>query len=139
MPQYPVSSAKAEELRKQMQKYGIREEDIEEKFIRARGPGGQKIHKTSSAVYLHHLPTGIELKCQQTRSQALNRYFARKRLVKELANRIEGEKSEEQQRREKIRRQKRRRSRRAKQKMLENKKKQSEKKQLRKPPQKESS
>ena len=134
MPKFPVSPAKEKDLLDKMQKYGIKEGEIEEKFIRGSGPGGQKIHKTSSCVYIHHLPSGIEVKCQLTRSQALNRYHARKLLVQEMETRIEGKMSAEEQKREKIRRQKRRRSRRAKQKMLDNKKKQSQQKQQRSKP-----
>lgn len=118
-------------LLQQMQRYGIQETDIEEKFIRGSGKGGQKINKTASCVWLKHQPTGIEVKCQQERSQALNRFLARRLLVQKIANQIEGEKSEEQKQIEKIRRQKRRRSKRAKEKMLANKKHRAEIKQLR--------
>lgn len=119
-------------LLQQMQRYGIQEADIEEKFVRGSGKGGQKINKTASCVWLKHQPTGIEVKCQQERSQALNRFLARRLLVQKIANQIEGEKSEEQKRIEKIRRQKRRRSKRAKEKMLANKKHRAEIKGFRK-------
>ncbi|MDP2600587.1 MAG: peptide chain release factor-like protein [Deltaproteobacteria bacterium] len=115
-----------------MEKYGVRESDLNEKFIRGSGAGGQKINKTSSCVQLIHLPTGTEVRCQVSRSQAMNRFFARRILVAKIAHEIEGEKSAEEQRREKIRRQKRRRSKRAKEKMLANKKQVSQKKALRK-------
>lgn len=134
MPDFPVSPAKIEALRQLMQKYGVREEDLQEQFIRGSGAGGQKINKTSSCVMLTHIPTGTQVRCQISRSQALNRYLARRQLVQTIAGHIEGKRSEEQQRREKIRRQKRRRSRRAKEKMLANKKKQTEKKTLRQTP-----
>jgi len=117
-----------------MEQLNIREDDLVERFIRGSGRGGQKLNKTSSCVYLLHRPSGIEVKCQRERSQALNRYLARRELCEKLAERIEGEKSRRQQERERIRRQKRRRSRRAKQKMLEEKRQQSRKKQLREPP-----
>ena len=126
-----VSKHKQTALREKMQKLGIREEDIEEKFIRAKGKGGQKINKTSVCVYLKHKPTRIEVKCQAERSQALNRFLARRILANKIETRILGNLSEEKKRIEKIRRQKRRRSRRAKEKMLQLKKERGEKKQMR--------
>lgn len=134
MPTFPVTPAKEQVLLTLMRAYNIREEDLDEQFIRGSGPGGQKINKTSSCVLLTHRPTGIQVKCGQTRSQALNRFLARRRLVQEIINRVEGKKSAQLQQREKIRRQKRKRSKRAKEKMLQTKKKQSQKKKLRKPP-----
>ncbi|MBI5299812.1 MAG: peptide chain release factor-like protein [Deltaproteobacteria bacterium] len=132
MPLFPVSPAKQQLLLKEMEKYQIREEDLVEKFIRGSGAGGQKINKTSSCVQLAHTPTGLEVRCQTSRSQSLNRFYARRLLVEKIAQQIEGKKSTLQQRIEKIRRQKRRRSKRAKEKMLENKKHQGMKKSLRK-------
>lgn len=114
-----------------MEKYGIHERDILEKFIHGGGKGGQKINKSANCVYLKHLPTGIEVKCQTARSQLLNRFLARRILAERMERKILGEKSEEIQRVEKIRRQKRRRSRRAKQRMLEAKKAHAEIKLLR--------
>ena len=104
-----------------------------EKFVLGSGKGGQKVNKTASCVYLKHAPSGVEVKCQRSRSRELNRYHARRELCERLKERIEGEQSRRQQEREKIRRQKRRRSRRAKQRMLEEKRKQSEKKKRRGP------
>ena len=92
---------------------------------------GQKVNKASTCVYLKHLPTQIEVKCQRERYQALNRYLARQILTNKIEEMIKGKESEEQQRIEKIRRQKRKRSKRAKLKMLEDKKKHSEKKEAR--------
>ena len=132
MPTFPVSPAKQEALLKMMEKYGVNERDLDEKFIRGSGAGGQKINKTSSCVQLMHVPTGMEVRCQSSRSQALNRFYARRILVEKIAHQIEGKLSAEEQRREKIRRQKRRRSKRAKDKMLDNKKHESKKKRLRK-------
>ena len=132
MSNFPVTPAKQTALLQKMEKYGVKESDIQENFIRGSGKGGQKINKTSSCVQLSHGPSGFEVRCQQSRSQSLNRFLARRLLVDKIANQIEGKKSDEQKRIAKIRRQKRRRSKRAKEKMLESKKKQSEKKEWRK-------
>jgi protein subunit release factor B len=131
MINFGVRPEKQEALRLKMEKYGLKEADILEKFIQGGGRGGQKINKSASCVYLRHIPTGIEVKCQASRSQLLNRFLARRILVEKLERKILGEQSEAVQRVEKIRRQKRRRSRRAKQKMLEAKKAHAEVKLLR--------
>ncbi|HUJ89295.1 MAG TPA: peptide chain release factor-like protein [Syntrophorhabdales bacterium] len=128
---YAVSPEKEKALQEKMTKLGIREEDLIERFIRSRGHGGQNVNKVSTCVYLKHVPTGIEVKCQQERSQALNRFFARRILIDKIENVILGKESERQQRIQKIKRQKRRRSRRAKEKVLELKHAQSVKKRSR--------
>jgi len=128
MPIYNVTEQKKDQLRIRMEKLKIREEDLEEKFIRGTGSGGQKMNKTSSCVHLLHKLSGVEVKCQRERSQAMNRFFARRELCERVEEKIQGEKSARQQRIEKVRRQKRRRSRRQKERMLESKHKQSEKK-----------
>ncbi len=64
---------------------GVRTADVEERFVRGSGPGGQKINKTSSTVWLRHGPTGIEVRCQRERSQATNRELA----WQELTGRLE--------------------------------------------------
>ena len=130
-----ISKEKQDELEARMQRLGIKDGDLIEKFILGSGKGGQKINKTSSCVYLKHIPTGIEIKCQQERSRELNRFYARRALCERLEEKIEGKKSERQQAMEKIRRQKRRRSRKGKEKMLAGKKQISEKKSLRQTPQ----
>lgn len=131
MSDFGVSRDKEKALRDKMQHLGIQESDIIENFVRSSGPGGQNVNKTSTCVYLKHIPTRIEVKCQKERSQALNRYLARKLLIEKVETLILGKLSEERKRIEKIRRQKRRRSRRAKLKILEAKRRQSEKKRLR--------
>lgn len=130
---FSVNPLKEKQLREKMKGLNIREENIQETFIRSGGRGGQHVNKTSTCVYLKHIPTGIEVKCQEERSQALNRYRARVILANKVEQMIKGRESEETQRIEKIRRQKRKRSKRAKEKMLAEKKITSEKKRLRGP------
>lgn len=134
MSPFPVSPEKETQLLKQMARLGITEADLEEKFIRGGGPGGQKVNKTSSTVCLRHTPTGLEVKCARERSQSMNRFLARRDLCEKIAEHVRGEKSKRQQEREKIRRQKRRRSRRQTAIMLDDKKKHGAKKALRKKP-----
>ena len=128
----PVTPKKIQDIQRRLNRLGVRTTDLKESFVRSSGSGGQKVNKTSTCVVLRHLPTGIEIKCQDSRHQNLNRFLARRRLAEKLEAHILKEKTEEQKRREKIRRQKRKRSKRAKEKMLQNKKKTSEKKKLRK-------
>ncbi len=130
---FKISLKKQKNLEERMQKLGVFEKDIIEKFIRSSGKGGQKVNKTATCVYLKHIPTGIEIKCQKERMQSLNRFLARRILVNKIESIILGKKSAQQQQIEKIRRQKRRRSKKAKEKMLRLKKIQSEKKKLRAP------
>ena len=125
---------KWEPLRQRMRSLNIDENDIDEKFILGSGSGGQKINKTSSCVWIKHLPTKITVKCQQERSQEMNRYVARVRLCEKIHFLLNREKSEKQQAIEKIKRQKKRRSRKQKQKMLDNKKHRAKQKQARKRP-----
>ena len=117
-----------------MAKLRIAEEDLVEKFILGSGSGGQKINKTSSCVYLKHVPSGIEVKCQANRSREMNRFLARH----ELCDRIEGIRRQKIQAKidevEKNRRQNRPPSRRSKQRSVAEKRRNSEKKSLRRPP-----
>ena len=128
---FGVGPDKEEALRERLERLGVRGADLVEKFIRSGGHGGQNVNKVATCVYLKHLPTGLEVKCQQERSQALNRFLARRILADKVERLIEGKRAEEEQRIAKIRRQKRKRSKRAKDKMLAEKRRQSEKKQSR--------
>jgi protein subunit release factor B len=123
-----VIATEQETLLERMQALGVREQDIEEQFVRSSGPGGQKVNKTSTCVVLHHRPTGIRVKCQRERSQARNRFLARRILLDKIEAKLRGAESAEQQEIAKIRRQKRKRSRRARLKLLADKRHQAEKK-----------
>ena len=96
----------------EMESLGIKEHNLIEKFILAGKKGGQKVNKASTCVYLKHRPTGIEVKCLKERSQALNRFLARRILANKIESLILGRESEERKRIGKIRRQKRKRSKR---------------------------
>jgi protein subunit release factor B len=126
-----IRKEKQEEIAALLITLGIKEEDLIEKFILGSGRGGQNLQKTSSCVYLKHVPTGIEVKCQKDRSREVNRVLARRMLCEKFQEKVLEEKSKRQQEIEKIRRQKRTRTRKQKRKMLEEKKIQGEKKQLR--------
>ncbi|ESP63051.1 Class I peptide chain release factor [Smithella sp. ME-1] len=126
-----VSSDKAKFLADRMLTLGVAESDFEESFIRSSGPGGQKVNKSSSCVYLIHIPTGLSVKCQRERSQSLNRFLARRLLLDKIEKQQNGFIAQEKEKLEKIRRQKRKRSKRAKEKILTAKHQQSEKKALR--------
>lgn len=128
---FNVSPEKEKALEARMGRLGVSEGDLRETFIRSSGPGGQKVNKTSSCVYLVHLPTGLSVKCQRERSQTMNRFLARRLLLDRIERLQRGLVAAEKQRIEKIKRQKRRRSRRAKEKILELKHMQSEKKTMR--------
>jgi protein subunit release factor B len=122
MINFGVSLKKQAELDKIFERYSLKESDIKEQFIHSSGKGGQNVNKVSTAVYLKHLPTGIEIKCFSERSQGLNRFLARRRLAQKIGEQIFGDVLEKQQVIEKIRKQKRKRSKRAKGKILRNKK-----------------
>lgn len=125
---FPVRPEKEKALKEKLESLGIHENDIKESFIRSRGKGGQKVNKTSTCVYLKHIPTGIEVKCSKARTQGLNRYYARQILYEKVESLIRGKEGEERQRIARLRRQKRKRSKRAKEKILAEKRLQSIKK-----------
>jgi protein subunit release factor B len=129
-----ISSEKKEALRLRMEEMGIADADLLEKFVQGSGSGGQKINKTSSCVFLKHLPSGICIKCQLDRSREMNRFLARRELCDQLDNIRLGKDSAKTQAMEKLRRQKRRRSRRSKQRSIADKRTLSTKKSLRKEP-----
>jgi protein subunit release factor B len=128
---FPVSQEKAAQLYRRMAELGLQERDLEESFVRSGGHGGQNVNKTSTCVMLLHRPTGLQVKCQATRQQGLNRFIARRLLLDKLEARQKGFVATERARIEKIRRQKRRRSRRAKDRMLADKAHHSAKKETR--------
>jgi protein subunit release factor B len=121
-----IGPDKEQALRERMDALGIFEKDLEETFIRSGGHGGQNVNKVATCVRLRHLPTGLEVKCQQERSQALNRFLARRILADKVERAILGRKSEEERRIAKIRRQKRKRSKRAQEKILADKRRRSQ-------------
>lgn len=135
---FGVSQAKESALRRQMERAGLREGDLVERFIRSGGPGGQNVNKTETAVYLRHVPSGLEVKMQEARSQALNRFLARRLLAERLAAVTAGMVSAERARVAKLRRQKRRRSRRAQEKVLQGKRLRAKAKKTRSRPDAES-
>jgi protein subunit release factor B len=118
---------------KKAQDLEVKPGDIEEFFIRGSGHGGQKVNKTSSTVRLKHIPTGIEVRCQEHREQIRNRMTAYRLLIDKIEDEIKGSQSEHAKKIFKIRKQKNRRSKKAKEKMLEAKRQRGEKKELRKP------
>jgi protein subunit release factor B len=112
MVTFAVNEKKNEWLRERMRTLGIDERDLEEKFVKSGGRGGQKVNKTSSCVFLKHVPTGIEVKFMKDRSQSINRFLARRELVEKIAK-LHGIENLEDVRRGKIKKQKKRRWRRS--------------------------
>ena len=114
-----ISPETIEKIKALMAEASVFEEDLAESFILGGGPGGQKTNKTSNVVRREHEPSGLAIRCGETRSRETNRWLARRMLAETILDRERKRKSEARQKREKIRRQKRRRSRRQKQKMLD--------------------
>jgi protein subunit release factor B len=90
VPAFAVSEGKNKWLQERMAALGVRDEDIAESFIRSSGKGGQHVNKSSTCVYLRHIPTGLEVKCGTDRSQSVNRFLARRELLEKIAH-LQGE------------------------------------------------
>jgi peptide chain release factor len=128
MSAFPVSPEKEAQLARRLAALGVREADLEETFVRSGGHGGQNVNKTSTCVMLLHRPSGLQVKCQATRQQGLNRFLARRLLADKIEQKRKGYVAARRAEIERIRRQKRKRSRRAKERMLADKSHHSAKK-----------
>jgi protein subunit release factor B len=129
-----MNGAEETSLQRRMRLLGIKEKDIEERFIIGSGPGGQKIQKTASCVYLKHVPSGIEVKCQQERSRGANRTVAREILCTRMENTRRQKHQETRALQSKKRQQNRRRTKLEKLKMIDEKRRRSKRKSLRSKP-----
>ncbi len=123
---FNVSEKKEKALLDRMRELNVKEDDLEERFIRSSGPGGQKVNKSSICVFLRHIPTDTTVKYQKERSQALNRFFARRSILDQIELKQKGYIKEEKKRIEKIKSQKRKKSKRTKEKLSTLKPKQSD-------------
>jgi protein subunit release factor B len=128
MTAFPVNPEKDQQLARRMAALGVRESDIDETFVRSGGHGGQNVNKSATCVMLLHRPTRLQVKCQTTRQQGLNRFLARRLLLDKIEALQTGRAAADRARIEKIRRQKRPRSRGAKERILADKSRQSDKK-----------
>jgi peptide chain release factor len=112
MINFGITEQKRQELEKRMVECNLLESDFEETFVRSGGKGGQKVNKSSTCVLLKHIPSGLAVKVQKSRSQGLNRYYARKQMCELIENKLLGKESPQAKKLEKIRKQKDRRRRR---------------------------
>ncbi len=99
----PVSPQKRDELAERLRTLGVRDGDLEEKFTRGSGKGGQKVNKTNNCVCLAHVPSGIVVKCHRERERETNRFLARRALCDELEHRLYGTPNARQMERERAR------------------------------------
>ncbi len=132
MGSFPVNPEREDQLTQRMTALGVRESDIEETFVRSGGHGGQNVNKLSTCVMLLHRPSGVQVKCQETRQQGMNRFIARRLLLDKIESERRNRANAERARIEKARRQKRKLSRGAKERMLADKSRHAEKKRFRK-------
>ncbi|MSU64309.1 MAG: peptide chain release factor-like protein [Pedosphaera sp.] len=121
MSTFTVSPEKEDRLARRLTALGVLESDFEETFVRSGGHGGQNVNKTSTCVMLVHKPTGVRVKCQESRHQGMNRFRAREMLAAHLETITQARKAAAQAAAEKLRRQKRGRSRGAKLRILADK------------------
>lgn len=128
MGMFLVNLEKEAQLARRMAALGVGEADLAESFVRSGGHGGQNVNKVSTCVVLLHRPSGIQVKCQTTRHQGMNRYLARQMLLDKLAGQRQRAAAEEQARMEKLRRQKRKRPHGVQQRVLAEKARHSAKK-----------
>ena len=124
----PVSQEKEAQLAQRMVTLGVRAADVEESFVRSGGHGGQNVNKVSTCVMLVHRPTGVQVKCQETRQQGMNRFIGWHLLLDKIEAQRQAKIKAERDRVEKLRRQKRKRSKSAKERMLADKSRHSAKK-----------
>jgi len=117
MSRFGVSPEKEEALLTKMEELGVKESDIDEKFVRSEGPGGQNVNKVSTCVQIRHIPTGITVQIQQDRTQSVNRFLARRSLVTKIEEQLLGKTAKEQLKLQKIQKQKKRRKRRTRAKL----------------------
>jgi protein subunit release factor B len=131
MSLFAPSPEKEAQLAARMSELGVRESDLEESFVRSAGHGGQNVNKTATCVMLRHKPTGMAVKCQETRHQGQNRLIARRLLLDKISERIQARRDEARSASEKVRRSNRPRSRGAKRRMLADKSRRAVKKSFR--------